>query len=86
MKKKYIYTIEELLLLENLNIPNYQRPYKWTQKNILDLLQDIDSAIINSKKYNEFKYRIGTIIIHEHDGKKDIVDRSTKNNFSCFIE
>ncbi len=81
--QKYIFNIKELLSIENLNIPDYQRPYKWNQKNMLDLLQDIDTAIINSEKYNEFKYRIGTIIVHNNNTKIDIVDRSTKNNFSC---
>ena len=59
-----------------LNIPNYQRPYKWSVHNIQDLLQDISNAISDSKRYkNEFKYRIGTIILHcREDGSFDIVD------------
>ena len=37
----------------NLDIPDYQRPYKWTIKNIDDLLSDIKDAIDDSKRYRE---------------------------------
>ena len=30
------------LLTRQLNIPNYQRPYKWTRKNVSDLFGDSD--------------------------------------------
>lgn len=35
-----IWSIEKLLGM-NLIIPDYQRPYKWTNKNITDLILDI---------------------------------------------
>lgn len=35
-----IKSINELLKMK-LVIPNYQRPYKWTAKNVADLLDDI---------------------------------------------
>ena len=47
--------LKELLDL-NLNIPEYQRPYTWTEKNVVQLLDDV----IKFAKYPE--YRIGTII------------------------
>ena len=66
------------LLKMNLCIPNYQRPYKWTHKNISDLLFDIDNAIIGAEKYQDFRYRIGTIIlnniIENNSISYDIVD------------
>lgn len=67
------------LLSMNLNIPEYQRPYKWTNRNIEELLGDINNAICDAQKYGSgFKYRIGTIILHgTGNGKKqsfDIVD------------
>lgn len=55
--------VAELLDME-LSIPNYQRPYKWTKKNVEDLLVDIFSAIGQDKKQayqpdkDGFKYRI----------------------------
>lgn len=60
----------------NLTIPDYQRPYKWRIQNIEHLLSDITNAISDAKKYhNNFKYRIGTIILYKNnEGLYDIVD------------
>lgn len=68
-------SITELLRME-LDIPDYQRPYKWSIQNIEDLLSDISNAISDSEKYGAgFKYRIGTIIVHKNEnGRYDIVD------------
>ena len=55
-----IWSIDKLLKA-NLVIPNYQRPYKWTDKNIVELLLDIQKSMEESRKYANFKYRIGTI-------------------------
>lgn len=62
------------LLKQPLSIPDYQRPYKWTTQNIADLTSDIDYAISESKRHNSFKYRIGTIILHNNGKQYDIVD------------
>lgn len=64
------------LLKKKLNIPNYQRPYKWGVQNIEELLKDINVAIEDYDKYGgQFKYRIGTIILHKKsDGNFDIID------------
>lgn len=63
-----IVNINELLDIK-LTIPNYQRPYKWTSKNITDLLDDIYTACRKKKKY-----RLGTIILHNEESIKNIVD------------
>lgn len=70
-----IISINELLNMK-LDIPDYQRPYKWTIQNITDLLGDITNSIIDAGRYRTgFKYRIGTIIIHNTDnGVADVVD------------
>lgn len=70
-----IKSINELLNI-NLDIPNYQRPYKWSIQNIQDLLSDIKNAIVDAEKYRDgFKYRIGTIILHENENEYfNIVD------------
>ena len=71
-----IRSVDEILNW-NLEIPEYQRPYKWDIKNINELLIDIESAIRDSRKNKDFKYRIGTIILHQEndkDAKSDIVD------------
>lgn len=70
-----IITIDRLLEMP-LNIPNYQRPYKWTRKNVSDLFGDIDAAIKDSRRpdHAEFKYRVGSVILHNKNGQYDIVD------------
>ena len=44
-----------------LTIPNYQRPYKWTARNAIQLLDDIIDAKNNDKEV----YRVGTLILHK---------------------
>lgn len=72
-----IISISELLKM-NLAIPNYQRPYKWSAKNVADLLGDMEEAIASAEKHEDFKYRVGTVILHkvqENDEVRyDIVD------------
>ena len=54
-----------------LSIPEYQRPYKWTARNAIQLLDDIIEAQNNNKEV----YRVGTLILHEdNDGRYNIVD------------
>lgn len=48
------------LIKERLIIPVYQRPYKWTEKNVIQLLEDIFEYVIVKNK----DYRIGNIILH----------------------
>lgn len=58
----------------HLTIPDYQRPYKWTAKNAIQLLDDI----LEARKANKESYRVGTLILHrdEKDGVEhlNIVD------------
>lgn len=69
-----IISVEEILNC-NLSIPPYQRPYKWSNQNIEDLLSDIENAISASKRYREnFKYRIGTIILHKSETDKGVLE------------
>ena len=51
----------------DLGIPLYQRPYKWTVKNVIRLLDDIEGAMHSNKE----NYRVGTLILHEHERKQD---------------
>ena len=71
-----IVSVYTVLQLNNLHLPNYQRPYKWTVKNVSDLLDDIEFAINKANKYPDFNYRVGTIILHndETKGALNIVD------------
>lgn len=56
----------------NLSIPIYQRPYKWTARNAIQLLDDIIEAMNDNKE----SYRVGTLILHRasSQGSYDIVD------------
>jgi hypothetical protein len=68
----------------NLVIPNYQRPYKWTGKNVIQLLDDIFYA----KNENKETYRVGTLILHhDKDGKYNIVDGQQRTiTFSLLLK
>ena len=67
-----ICTLEQLLRLP-LSIPNYQRIYCWEEQNVKCLLDDVFEHLENAEKTN-VTYRLGTVILHSHDGKYDIVD------------
>lgn len=67
-----IVSVGELLKIENLRIPPYQRPYRWTKKNVRQLLEDVLQSMNAGKK----NYRIGSVILHNNttDNVLDIVD------------
>ena len=52
--------------IENVNlvVPDYQRPYRWTARNSVQLLDDIIEARNNNKEV----YRVGTLILHKDIG------------------
>lgn len=68
MNEKVI--LETLSLKEiferNLAIPDYQRIYCWTEKNVIRLLDDIKDL--------KDEYRLGTIILQTKNDKVDIID------------
>lgn len=65
---KPILSVFELLTMDGLTIPDYQRPYKWTEKNVTRLLDDIVTH------QNKSAYRLGTIVFHQEEDKLNIVD------------
>jgi len=68
-----------------LVIPPYQRPYKWTAKNAIQLLDDI----IDAKNDNKETYRVGTLILHNNkkDSTHDIVDGQQRTiTFSLLLK
>lgn len=68
----------------NLEIPDYQRPYKWTAKNAIQLLDDIFDA----KNENKETYRVGTLILHQVDESNyQIVDGQQRTiTFSLLLK
>lgn len=59
---KDVFNVSRLLQLEGLTIPAYQRPYKWTVRNIHQMFQDIQLH------KTQRAYRLGTLVFHrDHD-------------------
>ena len=71
---------------KKLVIPVYQRPYRWTAKNIVDLLSDlyyqckrIGHRLSSPDNPDDF-YRLGTVVLHKynnsegHQTQADLVD------------
>lgn len=56
-----VITINELFNKDGLTIPEYQRPYKWTEKNVLQLIRDINIF------KNKSAYRLGTVVLHKEE-------------------
>jgi hypothetical protein len=54
----------------DLKIPNYQRPYRWTEENVRLLLEDI----FKSWREGKNSYRIGSVIINDNKNTLNIVD------------
>ncbi|EHE6278707.1 DUF262 domain-containing protein, partial [Salmonella enterica] len=69
---KTVLSVKGLLSLTDVAIPAYQRPYKWTVKNISELLADINSHLDKSA------YRLGSVVFHQPESNEehrlDIVD------------
>jgi uncharacterized protein with ParB-like and HNH nuclease domain len=63
-----VINVGTLLQYNKLTIPLYQRPYKWTTKNVNQLIDDI---FLHKKKS---AYRLGTIVLHDDGVSHNIVD------------
>jgi len=60
---------QDLFAKANLTIPDYQRPYKWTSKNVNQLIDDIVHHQTKSA------YRLGTIVFYQDEVKRlNVVD------------
>jgi uncharacterized protein with ParB-like and HNH nuclease domain len=71
LEEHNIISVEKMLTTLQLEIPDYQRPYKWGKESIRYLVNDIKESMDRGKK----EYRIGTIILHKNkDREYKIVD------------
>ena len=54
---------------QHLSIPDYQRPYKWTEKHVRTLFDDLDYFVagitVKNRDDERYKYRLGTIVLHK---------------------
>lgn len=67
----------------HLTVPPYQRPYKWTAKNAIQLLDDI----IDAKSSNKEVYRVGTLILYKNTDFYEIVDGQQRTiTFSLLLK
>lgn len=57
-------------------IPEYQRPYVWSEENITELITDWKDHFFNDSTYNEntIEYYLGTIMVHKNNGCYEIID------------
>lgn len=58
--KADIISVSKFLEIIDMRIPEYQRPYKWTEKNVVQLINDI------FKHKDKSRYRLGTIVVHQN--------------------
>lgn len=70
--ENYKYSIEDAFTECFYTVPDYQREYVWTDKEINQLLDDINDDINGSSK----EYFIGTILVSPTENKKhyDVID------------
>lgn len=60
-----------------LAIPEYQRPYRWTEDQILRLLQDLKDYKLgfkNKKDSQNCPFYLGSIILHQQGNQLNIID------------
>ncbi|MBU6283643.1 DUF262 domain-containing protein, partial [bacterium] len=75
-------SIQQLLQSQSFSIDEYQREYKWGQKNISELLSDLQSKFSSHYRpgddttavsgYGE--YFLGSIIVSRRNGKNYLID------------
>ncbi len=74
-----IKSIRDLFAMDNLYIPEYQRPYKWTKKNVRQLIGDIQ------QHKNKTAYRLGTIVFHKENSRLNRSGPQKLDNDLSFI-
>jgi uncharacterized protein with ParB-like and HNH nuclease domain len=75
-------TVRELLENQKYGIDEFQREYRWDQRNIQELLEDFETRFQGSyrpdhprtqvRQYDS--YFLGSIIVNERDGLRYIID------------
>lgn len=65
-----IVRLDDLLGL-SLEIPSYQRPYVWTEKQIARLISDLAEF---AKSEGQSEYFMGSILLYKKDNKFEIID------------
>jgi uncharacterized protein with ParB-like and HNH nuclease domain len=61
------------LLTKEFFIPSYQRGYRWTKRQVEDLLNDVFEFYEKTKEKNEF-YCLQPIVVTDRNGKWELID------------
>jgi hypothetical protein len=75
-------TIRELLAGRKYSIDYYQREYKWQQKQVAELIDDLSAKFLESHEEGNERsavaeyghYFLGSIIVSDKDGQKFVID------------
>jgi hypothetical protein len=75
-------TVRELLTGRKYSIDYYQREYKWQQKQVAELIEDLTAKFLESHEEGNERtavaeyghYFLGSVIISDKDGQKFIID------------
>jgi len=75
-------TVRELLTGRKYSIDYYQREYKWQQKQVAELIEDLSAKFLESHEEGNERsavaeyghYFLGSVIISDKDGQKYIID------------
>ncbi len=78
-------TIPNTTLHGQLTIPEYQRPYVWKEKHINRLLSDLMEYSKNTA-VDKPMYYLGSIIIHNDQGKLKIIDGQQRITTALLIQ
>jgi len=75
-------TVRELLAGRKYSVDYYQREYKWKQKHVAELIEDLTSKFLESYEPGHPRsavadyghYFLGSIILSDKDGQKFVID------------
>lgn len=75
-------TVKELLQSQSFSIDEYQREYKWEEKNITELISDLQEKFLScyqpgdstQRVSNYESYFLGSIIVSKRNGKSYLID------------
>lgn len=77
------------LYQRSLSIPDYQRPYKWTEKNVRTLFDDLDYFVAGITPKNRdddrYKYRLGTIVLHKKSESENCIVDGQQRTLTFYL-
>ena len=70
-------------------IPEYQRPYAWTDEQVETLFEDLwDFTATSGGTERESSYFLGSVVSYENeDGEQEIIDGQQRiTSFCCYVQ